>query len=108
MGLPAGASGTCNVHSQHHTKDTPDGGTPAPTNLGTPSGGPLGNLGNGGVSALRSCDTPNERYYTSAVTSSRVMLAPPLTGSLSLAAAYPFVTTWVLRAAASPLFHFTL
>jgi hypothetical protein len=59
MGLPEG--GTCSVRSQH-TKDTPDGGTSAPNNLGTPGGGPLGNLGNGGVSALRNCDTPNERY----------------------------------------------
>jgi hypothetical protein len=62
MGLPEG--GTCNVrfHWQHTTKDTPDGGTSTPNNLGTPSGGPLsGNLGNGGVSTLRSSDT-NERF----------------------------------------------
>jgi len=58
MGLPDG--GTCNVRSQH-TKDTPDGGTS--DNLGTPSSGPPGSLGNGGMSALRNCDTqPNERY----------------------------------------------
>jgi hypothetical protein len=58
-GVPEG--GTCNVRFQH-TKDTPNGGTSTPNNLGTPSGGPLsGNLGNGGVSALRSCDT-NERF----------------------------------------------
>ena len=53
-------TGTCNVRFQH-TKDTPDSGPSTPNNLGTPSGGPLsGNLGKGGVSALRSCDT-NER-----------------------------------------------
>jgi hypothetical protein len=49
MGLPEG--GTCNVRSQH-TKDTPDSGPSAPNNLGTPSGGPLGNLGNGCVCPL--------------------------------------------------------
>jgi hypothetical protein len=58
MGLPDG--GTCNVRSQH-TKDAPDGGTS--NNLGTPSGGHLGSVGNGSVSNLCDCDAqPNEQY----------------------------------------------